>query len=543
MQPVQLVQFLFLGLFGFFGLLGVEAYAGGPIVHTKYGDVRGVAEGQVESFMNLPFARPPTGKLRWMPPQEPDSWTNTRDASHFSAQCPQKRQTDQIFVGNEDCLYLNVFKPTGATGLPVIVFIHGGSQIWGSASFRALNQVAVYDGSRLAQNANVVVVTLNYRLGPLGYIGHPELSRTSGYGASGNYAYMDQIQALKWVKRNIAAFGGDPNNVTLSGHSAGATSVWILMTSPLSKSLFHRAIVHSGVREPRIPFSSAEEQGEKLARTLKCANANASDELACMRGKSAKAIIDAMPSVPGSEAYNAVVDRHVLFDSPIAVMRSGHYHHVPILQGNVEDERSLLGLKAAKDIKDQATYEMAVKETVQEGKFPDVSAEELLQHYPASDYPSFPQHWNSFAQAYHQIFTDAIYLCSSREVLRALRTHQTKFVGRFFYTHTYSDSPFVEYGASHGFELQFIFDTLGGAGVSPTADEAALVKTFQNTWSHFARTGTAPSWWKRYDAERDNYAIFDTPRSEGDHPHTKDHLRAKECDFWDEKYAKAPEFH
>jgi para-nitrobenzyl esterase len=514
-----------------------------PVVHTQYGDVRGVVEGEVESFKNLPFARPPTGKLRWMPPQEPDSWTGIRDASHFSAKCPQKRQTDQIFVGNEDCLYLNVFKPSGATGLPVIVFIHGGSQIWGSASQTLLNPVAVYDGSRLAQNANVVVVTLNYRLGPLGYIGHSELSRTSGYGASGNYAYMDQIQALKWVKRNIAAFGGDPNNVTLSGHSAGGTSVWILMTSPLSKGLFHRAIVYSGVREPRIPFSSAEEQGKKLARTLKCAKRNASDELACMRGKSAKEIIDAMPSVPGSEAYNAVVDKHVLFDSPIATMRRGEHHHVPILQGNVEDERSLLGLNAAKDIKNQRTYKIAVKEAVKKGIFPGVSVEELLKRYPASDYPSFPQAWNSFAQAYHQIFTDAIYLGSSREVLRALSANQTEFVGRFFYTHTYSDGPLVAYGASHTFELPFIFDTLSGFGVSPTADEAALVKTFQNTWSHFARTGTAPPWWEKYDAKRDNYVIFDTPMSEGDLPQTKDHLRAKQCDFWDKKYAKAPEFH
>jgi para-nitrobenzyl esterase len=252
----QVAPILFLAFFGF------NAYASEPIVHTQYGDVRGVLEGQVESFKGLPFALPPVKALRWMPPQElphihPYEPGVAFDASHFSSQCPQIRPAQgpgdvPVFVGNEDCLYLNVFRPSGAKDLlPVIVFIHGGSLITGSASLGYPYPIAIYDGSRLAQNANVVVVTLNYRLGPLGLIGHPELSRTSGYGHSGNYAYMDQIQALRWVRDNIAAFAGNPNNVTLSGRSAGATSVWILMTSPLTKdkSLFHRTIVDSGVRE------------------------------------------------------------------------------------------------------------------------------------------------------------------------------------------------------------------------------------------------------------------------------------------------------
>jgi para-nitrobenzyl esterase len=446
-----------------------------------------------------------------------------------------------VFVGDEDCLYLNVFKPSGATGLPVIVFIHGGAQITGSASETSPNHVAIYDGSRLAQNANVVVVTLNYRLGPLGYIGHPELSRTSGYGASGNYAYMDQIHVLKWVQRNIVAFGGDPNNVTLSGQSAGATSVWILMTSPLSKNLFHRAIVLSGLWEPALSYHFAEEKGKKeLAPNLGCSNANDELELACMRDKSTKEIIDAMPSVPGSDAYNAVVDKMVLTDSPLAIMRSGLHHHVPILQGNVADERSQSGEKAAHDIGDQPTYKMAVEKAVQDGKFPrNVSAGELLQLYPASDYPSPPKAYTKFGQAYNTIFADERYLCPSREVLGALSAKQDEFVGRFFYTHTYTEGPGVKYSASHGFELPFIFDTLSSMQFTPTADEAALVNTFQNTWSFFAKMGTAPPLWKSksYDAQRDNYVIFDTPMSEGDHLHTK------QCDFWDEKYAKDPGFH
>jgi para-nitrobenzyl esterase len=519
----------------------VNARVSEPIVHTKNGRVRGVLKGQAESFKYVPFAAPPIGKLRWMPPQDPHNWTGIRDASYFSPQCPQMdRRTNPaapVFVGDEDCLYLNVFKPSGATGLPVIVFIHGGSQIHGSASETCPNGVAIYDVSRLAQKANVVVVTFNYRLGPLGYIGHPELSRTSGYGASGNYAYMDQIQALKWVQRNIADFGGDPNNVTLSGHSAGATSVWVLMTSPLSKNLFHRAIVLSGVGEPAISYHFAEEKGKELAELLICSDQSEELQLACMRERSARQIIEAMPNVPGSGAYNAVVDGRVLTDSPLDIMRRGEHHHVPILQGNVADERSQLGEKEALGITDQSTYEMAVKKAVDDGEFGELPrkglAGELLKLYPASDYRSHPKTYTKFGQAYNSIFADQRFLFPSREVLRALSASQHEFVGRFLYTHTYSGGLGAKYGASHGFELYFIFGTLSGILDSPTEAEEVLVKTFQDTWSHFARTGTAPPLWKgkSYDAQRDNYVIFNTSMSE------EAGLRTEQCDFWDEKYA------
>jgi len=514
MQPIQLVQFLFVGLFG------LNAYASEPVVHTQNGEVRGVLQGKVESFKALPFAAPPIGKLRWMPPQEPDSWAGICDASNFSPKCPQRRP-DDVFIGNEDCLYLNVFKSSGAEALPVIVFIHGGSNVSGSASLTSRNVVAVYDGSRLAQNGNVVVVTLNYRLGTLGFIGHPKLSATSGYGGSGNYAYMDQIQALKWVQRNIAAFGGDPSNVTLFGHSAGAKSVWVHMSSPLSGGLFHRAIVHSGVREGAQSLRFAEQNGKMLADTLNCSNASDELELACMRDKSANEVVKAMPSGPGTGLYAAVVDGKVLTDSPINIMRSGHHHHLPILEGNVQEEMSELGYEASKNIHTEDDYMNAVEEAVRNGSMPGASATDLLRLYPIDEYPS-PR------QTYNAIFADKNYLCSSRKVLRALSTQQSEFVGRFFYTHVYSDGPYVKFGASHGFELLFIFDTLSGVEFSPTADEAALVKVFQDTWSEFARTGTAPRLsWKRYDANNDNYEIFDTAISEGDH------LRTKQCDFWD----------
>src|SRR6266446_6332401 len=152
MRSVRLVHFLFSLVLGLFW---VNVHASAAIVYTQNGPVRGVLQGQVESFKALPFAAPPVGKLRWMPPQEPANWTGIRDASHFSSKCPQERP-DDVFIGIEDCLYLNVFKPSGASALPVIVFVHGGSLISGSASLTSPNMVAVYDGSRLAENANVV---------------------------------------------------------------------------------------------------------------------------------------------------------------------------------------------------------------------------------------------------------------------------------------------------------------------------------------------------------------------------------------------------
>jgi para-nitrobenzyl esterase len=509
MKPAQLVPVLLLALFG------LSACSDGTTVQTQNGEVRGVLQGQVVSFKALPYAAPPTGKLRWMPPLEPGNWTGIREASKFSEECPQT-DTDatghQAFGGDEDCLYLNVFKPSGAHALPVIVFIHGGSNVSGSAGLTSPNKVAVYDGSRLAQNENVVVVTLNYRLGTLGFIAHPKLSATSGYKASGNYAYMDQIQALKWVQRNIAAFGGDPGNVTLWGHSAGAKSIWVHLASPLTEGLFHRAIIHSGVKEGAKEVAFAEQMGLTLSQHLNCSNA--ADELACMRGKSAEEVVAAMPSGRRTGDYVAVVDGKVLKESPIEVMRRGQHHHVPVLEGNVKDEMSILGLNASKDIHSEEDYVKAVKALAGD------SAPDMLRLYPAGNYPS-PR------QAFIAMIADEDYLCSSRRVLKALSASQDEFVGRFFYTHTFSGGQYAQFGASHGFELFSIFGTLSAAEDSPTADELALVKTFQDTWAGFARTGAAPPFWKRYDAQADNYVVFDTAMSDGDH------LRNNQCDEWD----------
>jgi para-nitrobenzyl esterase len=543
MQRAQLAPLLFLAFFGF------DAHASEPIVHTQYGDVRGVSEGQVESFKNLPFAAPPVGELRWMPPEEPEKWEGIRDASHFSSKCPQTEYKPRfVFFGNEDCLYLNVFKPSGARDLPVIVFIHGGSLIKESASRTSPNAVALYDGSRLAEGAQVVVVTLNYRLGPLGFLSHKKLSAASLYGGSGNYGFMDQIKALKWVQHNIAAFGGDPKNVTLFGQSAGGTSVWVHISSPLSKGLFHRAIVDSGAKSEAKPLrdegerQGAEREGDKLSRLLHCSSPT-TEELACLRSRPVTDIfnVNVLPASVNFGEYGAVVDNFVLTDSPIAIMRSGKHNHVPIIQGNNEEEESEFkdGVSTqingvSTQIGDETTFAKAISER-RFTDFPGASLPDLIDLYrPRRDDGLLDPDADAFRKAFNAIYADQRYICPSRRVLRALSKSQPEFfVGRFFYTHTYSDNVnFAYYGASHGFELPFIFDTLRGMEFLPTADEADLVKVFQHTWGVFAKTGVPtlsaplPSW-KRYDTDEDNYLIFDTKIS------TDRHLRKMQCDYWD----------
>lgn len=210
------------------------------------GPINGVQEGGVWVYKGIPYAAPPVGELRWKEPQPAEPWKEVRPCTEFGPACPQPSSDDQggfMAVGetSEDCLYLNVWSPAETPGerLPVMVWIHGGAFRTGAGS------QAVYDGVNLAEK-DVVVVTINYRLGPLGFFAHPLLTEESPNGSSGNYGLLDQVAALEWVERNIASFGGDPDNVTVFGESAGAMSICDLMASPLAEGLFDRAIVQSG---------------------------------------------------------------------------------------------------------------------------------------------------------------------------------------------------------------------------------------------------------------------------------------------------------
>jgi para-nitrobenzyl esterase len=267
-----------------------------PQVRVRAGVLRGVTEAspQIAAYKGIPYAKPPIGDLRWRPPVPAPAWDGARDASEFGSACLQPpAQPASVYYGgmasaSEDCLTLNVWTPARARKLPVMVWIHGGSLVGGSSSER------MYDGVKIAQQG-VVFVSINYRLGLLGYLAHPALSAESTQRLSGNYGLLDQIEALRWVHDNIAAFGGDPTQVTIAGESAGGLSVIALLTSPLARDLFARAIVQSGympsyraLREETLGLASAESAGTALATA-----AHVSNDAAALRAADLVALFQA----------------------------------------------------------------------------------------------------------------------------------------------------------------------------------------------------------------------------------------------------------
>jgi para-nitrobenzyl esterase len=528
---MRLVRLLIAGSV-FFGSAASKAPADELLVHTRNGVVRGVLEDLVESFKALPFAAPPVGHLRWKPPREPAPWSGILDGSKFSPICMQPGfdiVPSPFMKLSEDCLYLNVFRREGAQNLPVMVFIHGGHNAKGSAGW--VNAFGTpYDGSDLARNGKVLVVTINYRLGAFGFVAHPALSRESGYGGSGNYGSMDQIQALKWVKRNIAAFGGDPKNVTVVGASMGGGAIAVLMASPLAAGLFHRAIIHSGQFRTQ-SLKKAEALGVSLSQKLGCRNAR--NELKCMRGKSPNALVEAMPgghdddaSLVGPSRFLPAVDHRLLRTSPLKIIRNGKHHHVPILIGNTEDETSddIYG-DESKDIDTEQKY--VSKVNAKYGK----TASKILELYRPSDY-AYPYDYGYPAprRAYDAISTDRWWVCPAQRLVRALSVSQSKFVGRFLYAHVFSrrSNPIRLHGAAHSYDLPFVFGTFDYWTEMPTDPENVLKGEVQKIWSDFARTGSPGSSWIRYDAKQDNYLTLDTPMTSGSQLHMKHH-----CDYWD----------
>jgi len=322
---------------------------------------RRLAGGAVVAFLGIPYAAPPVGPLRWRPPQPPEPWTGERDATRFAPNAPQyELHPDSLYAGgherqSEDCLYLNVWAPAEPEGdLPVLVWLHFGAFQYGGAS------VPLYDGSHLAR-AGLVVVTLNHRLGRLGFLAHPALSRESASGTSGNYGLMDQVAALEWVQRNIAEFGGDPGNVTFGGVSAGSSAVNLLLTSEMTRGLLHRAVGMSGAQLGPVGASgrlgdglqdleSAERSGEILAASLGAHDADA------LRALTPEQLMGAaLPPPPGPtwrvdsgmpisrnvfDTSYPIVDDHVVPGDPYERYEAGRFHDVPLMTGSAADERA-----------------------------------------------------------------------------------------------------------------------------------------------------------------------------------------------------------
>jgi para-nitrobenzyl esterase len=355
-----------------------------PVVRIDGGAVRGAAVSGVDEFLGLPYAAPPTGALRWRPPQPAAAWDGVRDATQFGPSCPQPASPFAPPAPfSEDCLYLNVYAPTTLRrdrDRPVLVWIHGG----GFTEDGARN----YDGAKLAADG-VVVVTINYRLGALGFLAHPALASRPG-GPTGNYGLMDQIAALRWVTRNIARFGGDPHNVTIAGQSAGGVSVLDLLVSHASRGLFQRAIVQSGAFAlTQQPLAGAEAAGEAFAVKAGCPDQSAR----CLRHLPVDALVGNFPgaAIPG------VIDGKILTESIGTALAAGRFAHVPILNGNNQDEEFIFVLGLHVTVSD-GTFAQIPEEPINADSYqPDIAAvlgvsseraAAIAAEYPLEAYPS-----------------------------------------------------------------------------------------------------------------------------------------------------------
>lgn len=482
-----------------------------PVVEAPAGTLRGEALDGVNAFRGIRYAQAPTGRLRWRPPVAAEPLSGVHDATRFGPACHQPpSRPESIYAPaevpamSEDCLSLNVWAPADAgkasENAPVFVWIHGGSLSGGAGS------EAMYDGARLAAQG-VVAVTINYRLGVLGYLAHPQLSEESADGVSGNYGLLDQIQALRWVQENIAAFGGDPGNVTIAGESAGALSVMYLMAAPSAHGLFHKAIAQSAymistpaLREAVHGAPSAEESGVALGRTIE------------VRGLPRLRAMDPQTLTVQAAMSGFMplgnVDGKVLPAQPVAVFDNGEQAPVPILAGFNEGEiRSLRFLLPPKPA-DAATYESEIR-----SRYGDL-ADAMLQRYPGTD----------LDEAMLATTRDAMYgWTAERLVRKQTGLGQSSFL--YYFDHGYPDADAKGLHAFHAGEIPY---ALGTADRTPpnwpeipdTDAEKRLSAAMLAYWVSFARDGVPvapdqPEWLSYGDARA--YMTFDGQPRPGAH--------------------------
>jgi len=471
------------------------------LVKTRSGWARGVIEGDIRAFRGIPFAAPPVGDLRWRPPRPLTPWTGIRDASAFGNRCPQIGSG--TVIGDEDCLVLNVF--TSARGeeaeedekedelLPVMVFFHGGGHKQGSS------QRQPFDDPVLATHG-VVVVTVEYRLGVLGYFSHPLLT-LEGHGSSGNYGLMDQIAALTWVRDNIGAFGGDPKRVTMFGQSSGALDIESILISPAAQGLFARAAMESDGVLKGGTFTLAE--GESLAAPLVTLVGcdQALDVIACLRSVPADVLVTTRNRA--NLLMNRVLEPRILPEDPFAVL-ARHGSPVPLLIGSTREESTGLGDDATTPL-DAEGY-AAEMHAEFDSLGPGV-ADQFLSLYPVTDYAS-PMY------ALIAVHSDLL-TCPVREVARAALGREP--VWRYLFTHRVENDPYLNVqGAFHTEELFFVFGHPEQLA-PPSPDEIVLANRLMSYWSRFAISGdpngAGEPFWPRY-GRADRILQLDEPTAQ-----------------------------
>ena len=469
-------------------------------------------DGAVRSFKGIPFAAPPVGELRWRPPQAVTPWTGVRAATAFGPDCPQAPSGASRGAGRgEDCLHLSVWTPARRADerLPVMVWMHGGGFTAGtSADTRS-------DGEKLARRG-VVVVAANYRVGLFGFLAHPDLSRDSAQGVSGNYGLLDQIAALQWVQRNIAAFGGDPARVTAFGVSAGSASLGLLLTSPQIPGLLHQVILESpGTFRPLAGLADAEALGSSLA-----------PDVAALRGLSADALfaktaqaVPAMRGLTSPRVLRPIRDGWVIPEDERPAYLGGRFHTVPMIIGNNSDEGSML--TASWTVRTLADYRTLMAENF------GAMADEALALYPAASD-------DDVRRCVADAFADTQFNFGVRGAARASLCHQPR-TWRYVFTRRRAGGGTLP---NHGDEVGYVFGNLaasrGGEPLPFDANDEYVSNAMMEAWVRFATSGdpnggSLPPW-PVYDMTSDPYREF------GDTIGTGNGWRSRHMDFLDRFY-------
>jgi para-nitrobenzyl esterase len=498
--------------------------------------------GSVRQFLGVRYAQPVTLNLRWKPPQPVTPSAVTQDATQFGNHCAQGPTPFGNATLTEDCLFLNVYTPNRSgdhdsgrddgrdfgrdEGRPVMVWIHGGALAVGESN--------EYDATRLVQRG-VVVVTINYRLGALGFLAHPALTAESPDHISGNYGFQDQQAALKWVRRNINAFGGNPEKVTVFGESAGGLSTFVNLVSPTARGLFHRAIVESGAYLLTPPtLAQAEAAGTNFANAVSCNQSNPADVLSCLRALPVSTILGVASFSPAPN-----IDGKILTQSIGSALANGQFNRVPLMNGSNHDEWNLfvaLDFDLTGHPVTAATYPAAIAATI--AVAPTNPAVALVQaQYPGASFPSYDQ-------AVGALGTDAIFACTARYADELA----SGFVQTFAYEFNDENAPqnflppvSFPYGAAHASEIQYIFPPANPSGLGLNlpqtplnANQRLLSDKMVGYWTEFARNGDpngngAPHWPQFERGHQVMQSLVPpTPTTE------TNFATAHKCAFWDQ---------